>query len=483
MHLRQLEPSDFDAITTVVDDWWGGRPMRGLLPRLFFDHFADTSLVAEDDGRLIGFLIGFRSPARAGEAYIHFVGVHPGHRQRGVARALYTRFFALMQQQGCVSARCITALINRASIAFHTRMGFALEPGATTIAGVAFTPAYDGPGHDRVQFVKRLTAPDAAADARYGVVLHQLAAIARDAFAAGRLAEALAALDQGRAIAARDNAHPAARAAFLVAAGRIAGWHASLCTGDYGQARHDIDAAHALARAADDATLGAQALDALGFVQYQQALTAGDDDFAPVAALARQAHDLYQAQGDARGVWSQRFRLALVEERARRFEAAATTMARVYDAARALGDLHLQAEAARHQGFAAWRAGDLPTAHARLAESLALLEQAGQRAFTPFAHLSLGDIALARRQLDAADQHFALALELAAQCGATRAAVQTRCSLGELREAQGRDDDARALYQEALDGAHAIGFASGAARIEALLRQLNGEGAGYAQPG
>jgi hypothetical protein len=26
-------------VIAVIDEWWGGRPMAGMLPRLFFDHF------------------------------------------------------------------------------------------------------------------------------------------------------------------------------------------------------------------------------------------------------------------------------------------------------------------------------------------------------------------------------------------------------------------------------------------------------------
>lgn len=373
MHLRALEPGDYDAITWVVDAWWGGRPMRGLLPRLFFDHFGDTSLVALDGDELVGFLIGFRSPARVGEAYIHFVGVHPSHRQRGVARALYLRFFALVQQQGCSAVRCITALLNRSSIAFHTRMGFALEPGATSDDGIAFTPAYDGEGHDRVRFVKQLSPPGSAEDARYGVVLHHLIKIAQSAFAAGRLTEALAALEAGRSIAARDSVPNAARLAFLLAAGRIGGWHASLITGDYSEAQRDLDTAHALSQTHGDEWLLALALDALSFLHYGQAQTAGSGDFATAAALAQQALHRYEAHHDECGAWAQRFRLALIDERGGRFDAASAAFLEVYDAARRLGDVGLQSEAARHLGFAAWRADELPLAQARFAESLALM--------------------------------------------------------------------------------------------------------------
>jgi hypothetical protein len=75
MRVRPAQPSDYDDIVSVVDDWWG-RPQAAGLPRLFLDHFHPTSLVARtEDGRLAGFLIGIFSPASAEEAYIHFVGV------------------------------------------------------------------------------------------------------------------------------------------------------------------------------------------------------------------------------------------------------------------------------------------------------------------------------------------------------------------------------------------------------------------------
>ena len=89
MHLRALESGDYDAITSVVDAWWGGRPMRGMLPQLFFDHFRPTSFVAERDGEIAGFLIGFVSQTEPAVAYVHFVGVAPEKRGAGIGQALY----------------------------------------------------------------------------------------------------------------------------------------------------------------------------------------------------------------------------------------------------------------------------------------------------------------------------------------------------------------------------------------------------------
>ncbi len=72
--IRQLSTADYPFVISVIDQWWGGRQMADKLPRLFFEHFTDTSFAAERDGKLAGFLAGFISQSRPGEAYIHFDG-------------------------------------------------------------------------------------------------------------------------------------------------------------------------------------------------------------------------------------------------------------------------------------------------------------------------------------------------------------------------------------------------------------------------
>ena len=153
MNVRNVQPSDYPAIISVLDEWWGGRKMSDMLPRLFFEHFCETSFIIEEDGRIAAFLIGFFSQSRPEEAYIHFVGVHPQCRKRGFGRELYERFFAAMRQGQRVLVRCVTAPINTGSIAFHTRMGFRIEPGEAELNGVAYDPDHDGPGEHRVRFV------------------------------------------------------------------------------------------------------------------------------------------------------------------------------------------------------------------------------------------------------------------------------------------------------------------------------------------
>ena len=156
MNVRQLNESDHQPITSFVNDWWGGRQVAGLLPRLFFAHFQDTSFVVEEAGLIIAFLIGFVSQTDPTHAYIHFVGIHPDHRQRGLGRQLYHLFFKQVRARGCSSVRCITAPINTGSIAFHTHMGFQIEKSNGEADGIPCTKDYEGPGQHRVLLVKML---------------------------------------------------------------------------------------------------------------------------------------------------------------------------------------------------------------------------------------------------------------------------------------------------------------------------------------
>jgi ribosomal protein S18 acetylase RimI-like enzyme len=147
MFVRHAEPADYARVIDVVDQWWGGRRMASMLPKLFFVHFRDTSFVAEDGDALTGFICGFRSQTYAEEAYIHFVGVDPARRGTGLGRALYERFFAAVAPRTVV--RAVTSPVNERSVAFHQALGFEVE---------RVDEDYDGRGEARVLLVKNLTS-------------------------------------------------------------------------------------------------------------------------------------------------------------------------------------------------------------------------------------------------------------------------------------------------------------------------------------
>jgi predicted GNAT superfamily acetyltransferase len=144
--VRAARPADYDAIIAVVDDWWG-RAMSTLLPRLFLDHFFGTSLIAEQDGELAGFLIGFLSPAKPRQAYIHFAAVAPAWRRTGLAHRLYEQFIDRARRDGRTVVEAITSPQNATSIAFHRAMGFTVSDPVKD---------YDGPSLDRVVFLREI---------------------------------------------------------------------------------------------------------------------------------------------------------------------------------------------------------------------------------------------------------------------------------------------------------------------------------------
>ena len=158
--IKHLEQDDYQPIVSVVDEWWGGRPMAAMLPKLFFVHFSPTSFTAVDDAQIVGFLIGFVSQTFPDQAYIHFLGVHPARRGEGLGLLLYEHFFATAASLGCRTAQCVTAPFNRNSIAFHRRIGFSLLDSDYKVDGVPVALGYDGEGEDRVIFTKHLDTLD-----------------------------------------------------------------------------------------------------------------------------------------------------------------------------------------------------------------------------------------------------------------------------------------------------------------------------------
>jgi len=146
--IRSATGKDHLPLVRVVDDWWGGRPTRQRLPRLWLDHFSGTSLVAEvPGGGRVGFIVGFVSADRADEAYLHLVGVAPGRRRHGVGRALVDAFVGRVVARGVRRVTTIAWPGDPIGLAFLRAMGFETDGGRGTrpLYGV---PAWTDWDHD-----------------------------------------------------------------------------------------------------------------------------------------------------------------------------------------------------------------------------------------------------------------------------------------------------------------------------------------------
>jgi GNAT superfamily N-acetyltransferase len=159
LRFRRPVEADHRFLVSQVDQWWGGRNLHQLLPRLWLQHFTGSSWIAEDErGVTVGFLVGFISPDHADQAYIHMVATDPNHRGEGLGRALYERFFDDVRARGVRRVTAITWPGNRVSVGFHRAMGFtpADGPGTQRLYGTPAYPDYDAEGDDRVVFTREL---------------------------------------------------------------------------------------------------------------------------------------------------------------------------------------------------------------------------------------------------------------------------------------------------------------------------------------
>ena len=153
-HRRPTE-NDHPTIVALVDDWAGGRRVHDAVPRLWFRHFAGSSLIAETaDGRLAGFLVGFVSQERPEEAVIVCLAVSPNLRRAGIGRGLVERFAEDARARG--ASRAVTAVWpgDPAVTAFHRAIGFEVDagPGTQNRYGTASHPDYESEREDRAIF-------------------------------------------------------------------------------------------------------------------------------------------------------------------------------------------------------------------------------------------------------------------------------------------------------------------------------------------
>jgi GNAT superfamily N-acetyltransferase len=144
MVTRPLEKRDYDLIVQVIDRWWGG-PTSALAHPIFFYELGEMARIVEDDGVMVGFLLGFIAKSAAGSVgYVHLVGIHPDHRRRGVGRLLYEVFEEDCRKAGVVRMKAITTLGNEGSQVFHQVLGW----------DMAEIEDYAGPGRPRIVFMK-----------------------------------------------------------------------------------------------------------------------------------------------------------------------------------------------------------------------------------------------------------------------------------------------------------------------------------------
>lgn len=90
-------------------------------------HFADTSLVAEAEGRVVGFVGGYRPPTNRPSLFVWQIDVAPAFRGKGLGSAL---LHALVRCPGCEGIEYIEATVSSSNRACRQLFeGFARDVG------------------------------------------------------------------------------------------------------------------------------------------------------------------------------------------------------------------------------------------------------------------------------------------------------------------------------------------------------------------
>ena len=103
--IRVLSENDLDAVVRI-DKKVLGRERRGFWKRkiAYSDIYPRPALVAEVDGKVVGFILGYVSGFEFGipdnVGWIDTIGVDPDYQRKGIAKELLTQFVSNLKKSG-----------------------------------------------------------------------------------------------------------------------------------------------------------------------------------------------------------------------------------------------------------------------------------------------------------------------------------------------------------------------------------------------
>lgn len=83
--------------------------------------------VAEDDEKVIGFLLSYETLPFRGTLDIHYIGLNPKYQGRGIGLLLYEKLIKKAKQKGIKQIKTHINLDNPKSIKLHEKTGFKLK--------------------------------------------------------------------------------------------------------------------------------------------------------------------------------------------------------------------------------------------------------------------------------------------------------------------------------------------------------------------
>lgn len=114
VHLRAPGAKDGPAVTALIRDCPPLDANSAYCNLLQCSHFADTCVMAERDGKLIGWVSGYRPPSTPDQFFIWQVAVHEDARGAGLGGLMLD---ALLRRPSARGARVLATTITKANVA------------------------------------------------------------------------------------------------------------------------------------------------------------------------------------------------------------------------------------------------------------------------------------------------------------------------------------------------------------------------------
>ena len=100
--LRTAAADDGAGIWTLVKEAGTLDLNSSYMYLLMADRFGDTCIVAEREGTIVGFVVGFIPPRQPDTVFVWQIGVHPSARGQGLGRRILQ---ALVDADACAAVR------------------------------------------------------------------------------------------------------------------------------------------------------------------------------------------------------------------------------------------------------------------------------------------------------------------------------------------------------------------------------------------
>lgn len=85
--------------------------------------FSNTFFVYEEEGKIVGFIVGFPNTAKPGEFWLYQVGINPEFRGKGIGSKLFARLIGQAKSEGYKCMRSHFKFENKHSRALHEKFG------------------------------------------------------------------------------------------------------------------------------------------------------------------------------------------------------------------------------------------------------------------------------------------------------------------------------------------------------------------------